>query len=466
GTLDTDAGPQLQASWTWAPSAVDAEQIDRLGRLWFEALAGICAHVGSGGGGLTPSDLLPAQLSQAEIDELSGQYAVADVLPLTPLQRGLLFQSAFAEGSDDDVYAVQLGLTVTGDLDTERLREAVHAVVGRHPNLAARFVEQFGEPVQVLPVDPQIAWQHVEFDTDVEQRVEQLCAAERTAVCDLANQPTFRAALITMPGNRHRLVLTIHHIVIDGWSLPILLQEIFTSYYGQRLAAPVGYRSFVSWLAGQDGDVAQGTWREVFEGFQTPTLVAPPAAAGRRDVASFRVSEHVTRAVGELARSQRTTINTVLQAAWAQLLTSLTGQQDVAFGTAVSGRSVDLPGADSLVGLLINTVPVRANTTATTTVADLLGQLQRFHNDTVEHDHVALGDIHRLTGHDQLFDTLLVYENYPIDPSAFMNVADLAVSDFTSREYNHYPLSFVASPGEQMALRVEFDTDVFTRAGI
>ncbi|MCB0940279.1 MAG: amino acid adenylation domain-containing protein [Mycobacterium sp.] len=466
GTLDTDAGPQLQASWTWAPSAVDAEQISRLGRLWFEALAGICAHVGSGGGGLTPSDLLPAKLSQAEIDELSGQYAVADVLPLTPLQRGLLFQSAFAEGSDDDVYAVQLGLTVTGDLDTDRLRDAVHAVVARHPNLAARFVDQFGEPVQVLPVDPQIAWQQVEFDTDVEQRVERLCAAERTAVCDLTGQPTFRAALITMPGNRHRLVLTIHHIVIDGWSLPILLQEIFTSYYGQRLPAPVGYRSFVSWLAGQDRDVAQATWREVFEGFQTPTLVAPPAAAGRRDVASFRVPEHITRAVTELARSQRTTINTVLQAAWTQLLTSLTGQQDVAFGTAVSGRSVDLPGADSLVGLLINTVPVRANTTATTTVADLLGQLQRFHNDTVEHDHVALGDIHRLTGHDQLFDTLLVYENYPIDPSAFMNVADLAVTDFTSREYNHYPLSFVASPGDEMALRVEFDTDVFTRAGI
>ena len=131
-------------------------------------------------------------------------------------------------------------------------------------------------------------------------------------------------------------------------------------------------------------------------------------------------------------------------------------------GVGAFGRS---GGADSLVGLLINTVPVRANTTATTTVADL-GQLQRFHNDTVEHDHVALGDIHRLTGHDQLFDTLLVYENYPIDPSAFMNVADLAVTDFTSREYNHYPLSFVASPGEQMALRVEFDTDVFTRAGI
>ena len=197
---------------------------------------------------------------------------------------------------------------------------------------------------QVLPVDPQIAWQHVEFDTDLEQRVEQLCAAERTAVCDLAGQPTFRAALITMPGNRHRLVLTIHHIVIDGWSLPILLQEIFTSYYGQRLPAPVGYRSFVSRARRpgprrRPGDLARG-----LRGLPNPDTGGPAGAAGRRDVASFRVSEQITRAVTELARSQRTTINTVLQAAWAQLLTSLTGQQDVAFGTAVSGRSVDLPG--------------------------------------------------------------------------------------------------------------------------
>ena len=115
-------------------------------------------------------------MSQAEIDELSAQYAVADVLPLTPLQRGLLFQSAFAEGSDDDVYAVQLGLTVTGDLDTDRLREAVHAVVGRHPNggTVRRAVRRAGSG---LPVDPQIAWRQVAFDTDVEQRVEQLCAA-------------------------------------------------------------------------------------------------------------------------------------------------------------------------------------------------------------------------------------------------------------------------------------------------
>ena len=133
GTVDTDTGPHLHANWTWAPSALDHAQVSRLSRLWFEALAGICAHVRRGGGGLTPSDIAPARLSQQQIDELQRQYRIADVLPLTPLQQGLLFHASTAQGSDDDVYAVQLDITVTGPLDPHRLRDAVHTVVNRHP---------------------------------------------------------------------------------------------------------------------------------------------------------------------------------------------------------------------------------------------------------------------------------------------------------------------------------------------
>ena len=159
------------------------------------------------------------------------------------------------------------------------------------------------------------------------------------------------------------------------------------------------------------------------------------------------MSAEATRALSELARSSRTTVATVLQGAWAQLLCWLTGQHDVAFGTVVSGRPAELVGAESMVGLLINTVPVRANLTAATTVVDLLGQLQRVHNDTLEHEHLALPEIHRVTGHDQLFDTLFVYENYPIDTGALLGVHELAVTDFTSREYNHYPLAVLAPAG-------------------
>ena len=176
--------------------------------------------------------------------------------------------------------------------------------------------------------------------------------------------------------------------------------------------------------------------------------------------------EETTRALGELARSHHTTVNTVLQAAWAQLLMWLTGQHDVAFGTAVSGRPAEVAGAESMVGLLINTVPVRAHITPATTTADLLDQLQSAHNHTLDHQHLALTEIHRVTGQDQLFDTLFVYENYPIDTGALLGTDGLAITEFTTRERNHYPLTLQAMPGHELGLRVEFDTDVFDPASI
>ncbi len=469
-TADTDGGPQLHANWTWAPSALDAAQVGRLSRLWFEALAGICALVRAGGGGLTPSDIVPARLSQPQLDEVCQQYRVADVLPLTPLQQGLLFHASTAHGGDD-VYAVQLDITITGALDPQRLREAVHTVIGRHPNLAARFCAQFDQPVQLIPADPVAAWRYVELDAgevDAEGQVQRLCADERAAVGDVGEQPVFRVALIRTAADRHRFVLTNHHIVMDGWSLPILLGEIFAGYYGQRLPAPASYRSFVCWLAQQDLDAARAAWGQVLAGFDTPTLVGPPGrlGLGRRGVASHRVSEQTTRALGELARSCHTTVNIVLQGVFAQLLCGLTGQQDVVFGTAVSGRPAELAGADSMVGLLINTVPVRAHLTPTTTTTDLLDQLQAAHNRTLEHQHLALPEIHRLTGHDQLFDTLFVYENYPVDTAALAGEHELAITEFSAREYNHYPLTVAAAPGRELSLNVEFDTEVFDAASI
>ena len=334
--------------------------------MWFDALAGICAHVRGGGGGLTPSDIAPARLSQQQIDELCRQYQVADVLPLTPLQQGLLFHANIAHGSGDDVYAVQLDITLSGRLDQHRLRDAVHTVVNRHPNLAARFCEQFDEPVQIIPADPVVPWRYVELDADgvdVEEQIAQVCAAERAAVCDLADQPAFRVALIRIAEDRapvcadqspHRARWLVAADPAGGIVCRLL-----------RAAAARGRCRIAGLSAGWPVvtcDAARAVWREVLAGFDTPTLVGPPDrfGLGPRDVASFRVPEQTTRALSELARSRHTTVSTVLQAAWAQLLMWLTGQRDVAFGAVVSGRPAEVAGADSMVGLLINTVPVRA----------------------------------------------------------------------------------------------------------
>nr|WP_237710358.1 non-ribosomal peptide synthase/polyketide synthase [Mycobacteroides abscessus] len=465
-TAETEDGPSLYAAWTWAPSVLDEVQAARLSQLWFDALAGICAHVRSGGGGLTPSDIVPARLTQCELDDLARDHAIDDVLPLTPLQHGLLFQANTSRGnSDDDVYAMQLDITIAGPLDADRLREAVRAVVNRHPNLAARFDKRFDEPVQIIPANPTVPWQVVEIDVeqaDYEQCLQGLCAAERAAVCDVVNQSAFRAALIRIDENEHRFVMTYHHIVLDGWSLPILLREVFASYYGQRLPVASSYRRFVTWLTERDVDGARRAWREILKDFDRPALVAPKGRLpGRRATETFRISAEVSDAVGQLARSQHTTANTVLQAAWAQVLMWLTGRHDVAFGVAVSGRSAEVAGADSMVGLLINTVPVRVTVTPDTTIAELLANLQRQHSDTLDHQHLALSEIQHAVGHEQLFDTLFVYQNYPVQTMASSMPDGLSITAVSGREYNHYPLTLQAMPGNELVLRVEFDTGLF-----
>jgi len=471
GTVDTDSGPRLRAGWTWAPSVLDHERVNRLSRLWFDALAGICAHVRGGGGGLTPSDIAPARLGQQQIDELEQQHPVADILPLTPLQQGLLFHANTAQVNHDDAYAVQLDVTLRGRLDQHRLRDAVQTVVARHPNLLARFDSQFGDPVQIIPAEPVVPWSYLELDggaADFDEQLAEVCAAERAAVFNLADQPAFRAALIRIGDDQHRFVLTNHHIVLDGWSLPILLQELFASYYGQRLPAAVPYRRFVAWLADRDREAARTAWRDVFAGFNSPTVVGPPdrLGPGPRAAVSVRVPEQTTRAVNELARSQSTTVNTVLQGAFAQLLMALTGQHDVAFGAVVSGRPAEVPGADAMVGLLINTVPVRATITPATTTTDLLDQLRSAHSHTLEHQHLALSDIHRITGHTRLFDTVFVYENYPTDTATLSGADGLAITEIANRDYYHYPLTIQAVPGAELDLQIQYRTDVFDAASI
>ncbi|WP_396931709.1 amino acid adenylation domain-containing protein [Mycolicibacterium sp.] len=465
GTVETADGPRLRAGWTWALTALDHAQVTRLSDLWFDALAGICAHVNGGGGGLTPSDIAPAQLTQQQIDELCGSHDVADILPLTPLQHGLLFHANVAHGCGDDVYAVQMGVTLNGRLDRYRLQEAVEGAVERHPNLAARFCDPGGTPVQVIPADPTVPWQYVDLSGDVpdrDQRIDNLCAADRAAVCDLAGQTACRATLIRIALDEHRLVLTNHHILLDGWSLSVLLQEVFALYYGQRLPAAVPYRRFLSWLDGRDLPAARSAWRDVLAGFDTPTLVAPPVpAAGPRNVTSLWLSEEVTQTLHDLARAHHTTVSTVLQAAWTQLLMAMTGQHDVTFGVVVAGRPADVPGAESMVGLLINTVPLRVDVAPGTTIGGLLDQLQSARGRTLEYEYLGLNEIHRANGQRQLFDTVFVYENYPTDTSVLSGADGLAVTDVASRDYYHYPLTVQAVPGNKVDLRIQYRTDVF-----
>ena len=285
GTVDTDTGPHLHANWTWAPSALDHAQVSRLSRLWFDALAGICAHVRGGGGGLTPSDIAPARLSQQQIDELQRQYRGRRCSAVDPLAAGAAVSRQHRAGLRRRCVCGAAGYHVK-----RPARSAPAARCGAHGGQPA---SQPGGPIlrnsstsrcrssRPIPWRPggMSSWTPA-TDVDVDEQIQRVCAAERAAVCDLADQPAFRAALIRTAADRHRFVLTNHHIVLDGWSLPILLREIFASYYGQRLPAAASYRRFVTWLADRDHDAAHAAWREVLAGFDTPTLVGPPDRLG------------------------------------------------------------------------------------------------------------------------------------------------------------------------------------------
>ena len=213
------------------------------------------------------------------------------MLPLTPLQQGLLFHASTAQGTDDDLYAVQLDITMTGPLDPDRLRDAVHTVVTRHPNLAARFCRQFDEPVQIIPADPVAAWRYVELDgdaeLDVDEQIQRVCAAERAAVCDLADQPAFRAALIRTAArpapvcadqspHRARWLVAADPAAGD-------IRQLLRAAAARAACRIAGLSP--GWPS-EDLDAAHAAWREVLAGFDTPTLVGPPGrlGLGRRGV--------------------------------------------------------------------------------------------------------------------------------------------------------------------------------------
>ncbi|MGW0991688.1 condensation domain-containing protein, partial [Streptomyces sp. NPDC002486] len=460
--LDDGARPELHATWSWAGARVDRAYITELQARWHDALSGIAAYVTNGGGGLTPSDVLPAALTQQQIDGLARIVEPADILPLTPLQTGLLFHRRTGGDGPAELYTVQLGIEITGALDVPRLRGAVDTVVARHPNLVARFVsDRLTDPVQIIPVRPTAPWTVTGGDDREEQA---LLDAELAACGSLTDEAPLRFLLRVTGPDRHELVLSAHHIVVDGWSIQILLREIFAVYRKESLTPAPAFRAYTEWLSAQDTGAALRHWRHVLAGLEAPTLVDPADRSGTGARAPLRADlpADVTRAVERLARARNTTVNIVLQAAWARLLGVLTGDGDVVFGTTVSGRPADLPGSESAVGMFVNTVPVRARTTPATTAAELIGTLRDAYHDGLDHQFPALADIQRATGHQQLFDTIFVFENYPLEASGGRLGTDgLGVRIASSREFTHYPLAVQVWPGRQLRLRLEYRTDAF-----
>ncbi|SEG94853.1 amino acid adenylation domain-containing protein, partial [Thermomonospora echinospora] len=396
-----------------------------------------------------------------------------DILPLSPLQQGFFFHALFDAGDEagTDIYTAQLTLDLEGPLDVAALRTSAQTLLRRHPNLRAAFWhEGLSRPVQVVPRQVEVPWQEVVVADEAEAA--RLAGRELARPFDLTEPPLLRFVLARLPGDRHRLILTHHHILLDGWSTPVLATELFALYvqggHDTGLPRPTPYKSYLAWLAGQDRAAAETAWRDALDGLEEPTLAAPEAA-GRPPVRPGRVEreldERLSTRLTRLARRHGVTPATLLQGVWGLVLGNLTGRDDVVFGAAVSGRPPELPGVEQMIGLFINTIPVRVRFGPDDTLADLLERLQDEQAGLLAHHHLGLTDIQRATGHAALFDTMTALENYPFDPSSMDgSLGGLRLTGFGSRDATHYPLSFVAVPGPRLALRLDHRPDVYDTA--
>ncbi|MFI7666688.1 amino acid adenylation domain-containing protein [Nocardia sp. NPDC049526] len=456
----TDVG--LEVTWAYASRLLDEADVGQLAELWSQALRALAAHAGSpGAGGRTPSDFELVTVPQRQIESWERTYpSLVDVWPLSPLQYGLLFHALYDTDTADD-YTVQSLLTLAGTVDAARLHNAAQALLERHENLRVAFAETDDGPRQLVLADGEIRWQDIDLtdiaDTDERDReLDRLIALDARTRFELDRPPLIRFTLIRTGADIYRLVMTNHHLVLDGWSTPLLVRELLTLYVtrGDTSALPPAhsYREFLAWLDEQDNEASLAAWTQSLAGVDTPTR-AVPSLAGIESTEAGMITHDLARTTVErletIARESGATVNTMVQAAWAMLLAMSTGRTDVVFGGTVSGRPPELPGVEEMVGLFINTLPVRVQLDPAEKVADLLTRIQAEQARLLDHQHVGLAAIHRAVGLAELFDTLTVFESYPIDREALSQALDIAgmrVLDVEGTDATPYPLGLMVIP--------------------
>jgi mycobactin peptide synthetase MbtF len=385
---------------------------------------------------------------------------IEDVLALSPLQQGL-FSMATLVGQDAvdaaevDPYVIAMAAEITGELDVELLHRCAAAMLVRHPNLRASFLHgNLSRPVQVIPNRVEVPWRVISARPE---QVAVLEDEERRRPFDIGRGPLIRFLLIGLPDRRWHLVIVAHHIVIDGWSLPLFVAEMINLYRadgdtGALPAAPRPYRDYIGWLASRNEDAGRTLWRTHLAGIDSPTLLTPALAAkappaGLPERTEVRLDPAATEALAEDARSRGVTLNAVVQLAWATVLGALTDRADVVFGVTVSGRPEQLSGVETMVGLFINTVPLRVTLDPVKTAGAQCVSLQREAAELREHSYLGHAELRALAGVGELFDTLLVYENFP--PGAIVGGTGFTAGAAAFRpvaldSVSHFPVTIAA----------------------
>ncbi|MCM3338072.1 non-ribosomal peptide synthase/polyketide synthase [Paenibacillus sp. MER TA 81-3] len=398
---------------------------------------------------------------------------VEDFYPLSPAQQGMLFHSLYAPESG--VYVIQISFALSGLLQVGAMESAWKEVVERHATLRTSFATpKLKQPIQVVNRSVQIPLEHLDLQglsaQEQAERLEQFLLEDRKRGFVLYKAPLLRTTLIRQDGARHQLIFTAHHLLLDGWSLGLVLRDFFTLYeaHSQGKTAQLDpcrpYRDYVSWLNKQDMKQAEHFWRETLRGFAVPTAIGIDRMFAEKngiyEEQFISVPTEATAALHLLAKRHRLTVSTIVQGAWALLLRRYSGEDDVVFGSVVSGRPPDLAGVEEMVGMFINTLPVRVRIDETTPVLQWLLSLQEQLVELRQYEYSPLVNIQgwsELPRGSHMFDSIVAFESYPFDPSLASSVSTLTVDSVHAVEQTSFPLTVTVLPGAELGIKISFD---------
>ena len=442
----------------------DAAVIDRLLSLLQAELQGLLQHCLQAAGSLTPSDVPLAGLDQATLDGLPLDTSnLEDLYPLAPMQQGMLFHALDVPGSA--LYVNQLRVDLD-NLDEGRFVDAWQQVLTRHATLRSGFLaEHLQRPLQFVLRHAQLPVEHLDWRDNSTDRIalDALADSQRQRGFDLARPPLQRLALVRLGERRFHLLWTCHHLLLDGWSSARLIGEVLAAYQGASLPPVAGrYGDYIAWLQAQDASVGERFWRQRLAAFDEPTLLAAACAGSYvaepiRELRS-QFDAATSQRLQQFAQQQRVTLNTLLQGAWLLLLQRYCGQSRVAFGATVAGRPANLPGAEDMLGLFINTLPIVQQPQPAQALGDWLRELQAYNLEVREFEHSPLYDIQRWAGRggQALFDSILVFENFPMDAALTHSAPGqdgLRILGHQPVDSTNYALTLVASAGECLNVR-------------
>ena len=405
---------------------------------------------------------------------------IESIYPLSPMQQGMLFHTLYEPESG--VYIEQFCLTLSGNLDITVLQQACVRVVKRHPVLRTLVVwEKQEKPLQVVCKQVELPWQNYDWRslsaTEQQERLEAFLQADRVQGFVLDKVPLMRFTLIQVADDTYEFVWSFHHLLIDGWSWSILCKEVFAFYNALLkgkylyLNTPRPYRYYINWLQQQDLRAAETFWRQQLHGFTTPTrlLLNRGEAHNLQQPKSYHeqhccLSATITAALQSQAQQYHLTLSTFVQAAWAILLSRYTDESEVVFGATVSGRPPTLSGVESMVGLFINTLPVRVKVSTATPLWQWLRQLQAQQVERSQYSWCPLVEIQAISEIPQelpLFESIVVFENYPQDTSLSNPGGSIQITKRRVIEQTNYPLTVIAVLGQELLLRILYDGSRF-----